>query len=262
MHCGSGGIHLSGIDNCEIVDNFIFDTNVNLQTGHNEGAIIYSNQIYGVFIHNNTIDNCLTGIGDMSDSENCKNIITDNVFKNFRNNGIDIMIGEAGGAVFGRLLRDVIIRGNRFIGSQDNELSHEWEPVPYVARQETTGYGIAVTKASGASASDVNFKNILIDGNIFVDCGMKMENTKNGIISNNTFESLHTFTGTHPSHMFSISNAYVNIVGNILRVTSAIITKLVVVSGGMVNLSNTVYEASVGLVDSGANVNENNNISI
>ena len=237
----------------------MFDTNLNPLTGHNEGAITYSNVIQNVFIENNVFDTCLTGIGCIRSADNCKSIIANNVFMNFREHGIE-GIGTGNGNSYTAatdLLRDFAITGNRFYATKDDiwQFEQYLQRTPIGTQSDATGYGIYLKEGSQGG-----WENVIIANNTFRDCGIYVGKCTIGIVSNNMLKSTHTFSSTHPTDMLHFVSSNLNVVGNILKVSTPGITKLVIVSDGKINLANTMYNASVGLVDTSANVNESNNV--
>ena len=260
QHCGSNGLHFSGCNTVIVKDNYIFDTNLNPLTGHNEGAITYSNVIQNIFIENNVFDTCLTGIGCIRSADNCKSIIANNVFMNFREHGIE-GVGTGNGNSYTEAsdpLRDFSIIGNRFYATQDDIWTFEqgYQRTPIGTQGDATGYGIYLK-----DGADGGWENVLISNNILHDCGIYVGRCTIGLVSNNIMRSVHTFNGTHPTDIVHFVSSNINAVGNIFKVTTPSITKLIVVSGGKINIANTMYNASVGLVDSGSNINENNNVT-
>src|SRR5713226_5585238 len=54
---GGNGIHLSGVDHPVVDGNRVIDSNLTPGTGHEDGAIIWSDRIWHATISNNYIDN-------------------------------------------------------------------------------------------------------------------------------------------------------------------------------------------------------------
>lgn len=256
FHSGANGIHYSGCVGCVTEGNYIFDSNINPLTGHNEGAITYSNCVANIFIHNNIFDTCRNGIGSIDSADNCKSIITDNLFINFREHGIQAH--SVASQSYGNIFRDYIITGNRFVATMDYVDS--WE-IPYHdnnaigGQTPCSGYGVFFEDSVNGS-----FENVIVNNNIFRDCGVYIGNCVLGTIQGNSMISYHTFDSIHPENMIKSQNSNLNIVDNIIKVTSNIISKLISVINGKLNISNNMYNGSVPFSDTGANINLNNNI--
>ena len=256
-HSGANGIHYSGCIDNVTAGNYIFDSNLNPLTGHNEGAITYSNNIANVFIHNNIFDTCLNGIGSIDSSDDCKSIITDNLFINFKVNGIQG--ASVAYSQTSHICRDFIISNNRFIATQ-NDID-DWEQ-PYhetaIGEQTpATGYGINLKEWTSGI-----YENVIISNNIFRDCGIYLGNCELGTISGNSFISDSDFSTNHPSTLVNVTSSKLNIVNNIIKAASNIITKIFSISNSKVSISNTMYDSNATFSDTGTDINLYNNIKI
>ena len=248
LHSGANGIHLSGNYIVHIDNNYIFDSNLNPLTLHNEGAIIYSNIVFEVTITNNIFDNCLAGIGSIDSADNCKTIITGNIFRNFRTHGIK---GSATNTSYGNITRQFIISNNRFIATQDD--AAPWESkylyTPNIPRQEATGYGILLDGYSNAL-----WDSIIINNNNFEDCGVCINYALSTIFSNNLIRIEHNFTSSTPNDIIQLINSNGTSQNNVIKSNSQSKTNCfkltnskVLVSGNAYNLtgcslSDTTYE--------------------
>lgn len=199
-HCGGNGLHLSGHYSGGVSENYFFDTNINPLTSHNEGAITYSNQISNVTIKSNVFDNCRNGIGSIDSPDNCKSIIIDNTFKNYREHGVQ---GVAVTTANGSITADFIIKNNKFYGKISNTSSWEntYELIPLVPRQDSTGYAVFFN-GSGVNS----WEDLIINGNIFKDSSVYIKNAKNLNLSANTFNMKKVFAGTTPSNIIELIN--------------------------------------------------------
>lgn len=235
-HSGANGIHFSGSYISEVCNNYIFDSNINPLTEHNEGAITYSNHVANIFIHNNTFDNCLSGIGSISSADNCKSIITDNLFINFRTHGIE---GFGTNTQFGSITRQFVISNNRFIAT--NRDVSEWEKeyhfTPEVPIQDATGYAINFT-----SNSDGYWESISINGNILVDCGVLVKNAQNIMMNNNNIHINHEFEETVPNDIIVCRDSKGIIQDNLIFSKSNQKTNCFVLTNSKVSVRNNAYE--------------------
>lgn len=214
LHSGANGIHLSGNYTVHIDNNYIFDSNLNPLTLHNEGAITYSNHIFEVTISNNVFDNCLSGIGGISGVDNCKTIITGNIFRNFRTHGIQASSSYSSN---GNITRQFIINNNRFIATQDD--ASPWESKylysPNIPRQEATGYGILLDGYSNAL-----WDSIIINNNNFEDCGVCIKYALSAMFSNNLIRIEHNFTSSIPNDIIQLINSNGAAQNNVIKSNS------------------------------------------
>lgn len=248
LHSGANGIHLSGNYIVHIDNNYIFDSNLNPLTLHNEGAITYSNNIFEVTITNNIFDNCLAGIGSIDSADDCKSIITGNIFRNFRTHGIQ---GNATNTSYGNITRQFIISNNRFIATQDDAASWESSYLysPNIPRQEATGYGILLDEYGIA-----NWDSIIINNNNFEDCGICIKYALSAMFSNNLIRIEHNFASSTPNDIIQLINSNGAAQNNVIKSNSQSKTNCfkltnskVLVSGNAYNLtgcslSDTTYE--------------------
>lgn len=214
LHSGANGIHLSGNYIVHIDNNYIFDSNLNPLTLHNEGAITYSNHIFEVTITNNIFDNCLAGIGSINSADDCKSIITGNIFRNFRTHGIQ---GNATNTSYGNITRQFIISNNRFIATQDDAASWETKYLysTNISRQEATGYGILLDGYSNAL-----WDSIIINNNNFEDCGVCIKYALSTMFSNNLIRIEHNFTSSTPNDIIQLINSNGAAQNNVIKSNS------------------------------------------
>ena len=235
LHSGANGIHLSGNYTVHIDNNYIFDSNLNPLTLHNEGAITYSNNIFEVTITNNIFDNCLTGIGSIDSADDCKSIIIGNIFRNFRTHGIQ---GTATSTSYGSITRQFIINNNRFIATQDDAASWESSYLysPNIPRQEATGYGIYFNAHDNAY-----WKNIVINSNDFIDCGVYIKNSNSVMLNNNSINIGHNFTST-PNNIILILTSIGVAHNNFIISNSKSKTNCFLLTGSKVSVKGNGYK--------------------
>lgn len=257
LHCGANGIHLTGAYNAHVKDNFIFDTNLNPLTGHNEGAITYSNYVSDVYITNNTFDCCLNGIGSISTADNCKSIITGNTFRNFRNNGI---YGDASVSEYGSVTQQFIISNNRFVATQDDIDTWEarCELTPLTPRVEASGFGINFERSN----DNAKWKDVIFNGNIFIDCGVSFNTVEclNG--NGNIINIEHDFTQSVPSDVVVILNCTGNGIGNMIKCNSPEKTNCFKLTDSNVVIQFNTLQLNNCTINSDTNTYCTNNVSI
>ena len=235
LHSGANGIHLSGNYTVHIDNNYIFDSNLNPLTLHNEGAITYSNHIFEVTISNNVFDNCLAGIGGIGGVDNCKTIITGNIFRNFRTHGIQASSSNSSN---GNITRQFIINNNRFIATQDD--ASPWESYylysPNIPRQEATGYGILLDGYSNAL-----WDSIIINNNNFEDCGVCIKYALSTMFSNNLIRIEHNFTSSTPNDIIQLINSNGATQNNVIKSNSQSKTNCFKLTNSKVLVSGNAY---------------------
>jgi len=278
IHSAGNGIVFSRCNHCVVTDNYIFDSNVYLVNGHNEGAISYSNGCYNIVIDSNYFDNCRCGIGSMDTPDNCMSTITNNIFQSFRKDGIEIRLLDA--PVWGTRYREIIISNNRFLPTKESEDTIGYEEkytdsiTPLIARQPSaTGYAIYIENFSDNNV----LEGLIIDGNIIKDSGIRIDATEDAVVSNNVFFVKHDYSvsETHPNKMVYLGcksttgNTVVNMVGNTIRNhTDTTVTSLIYAEERVfANISNTLYKMLDGCSfitnqNQGATIIESNNNNI
>ena len=234
LHSGANGIHLSGNYTVHIDNNYIFDSNLNPLTLHNEGALIYSNDIFEVTITNNIFDNCLAGIGSIDSADNCKSIIVGNIFRNFRRHGIQGIATNT----YGNTTRQFIISNNRFIATQDDAASWESKYLysPNIPRQEATGYGILLYGDGGAY-----WDSIIINNNNFEDCGVCIKYALSTMFSNNLIRIEHNFASSTPNDIIQLINSNGASQNNVIKSNSQSKTNCFKLTNSKVLVSGNAY---------------------
>ena len=208
LHSGSGGIHLSGNYVVNVEGNYIFDSNINTLTMHNEGAIIFSNEIAEARVFNNVVDGCLSCIGAITGTDGSQLIVTNNVFKNFRKNGIEGYIGSG-------KLRHITIANNRFtaIGAaEDDTWMAKYQYTALIERGTSVNQGIELKTGGGQL-----FENIIINNNEFVDCGCYFKGLRNVSFNNNVLFLMYNFTNNVPSSIIYFINSTGAAQGNVIE---------------------------------------------
>ena len=235
LHSGANGIHLSGNYIVHIDNNYIFDSNLNPLTLHNEGAITYSNHIFEVTITNNIFDNCLAGIGGIGGVDNCKTIITGNIFRNFRTYGIQ---ASSSNSSDGNITRQFIINNNRFIATQDDAAPFESSYLysPNIPRQEATGYGILLQGYSNAL-----WDSIIINNNNFEDCGVCIKYALTTMFSDNLIRIEHNFTSSTPNDIIQLINSNGAAQNNVIKSNSQSKTNCFKLTDSKVLVSGNAY---------------------
>lgn len=188
LYSGAGGVHLSGAVGAKVIGNYIFDSNLNVLTGHNEAAIIYSAAVYDTLISGNTLDTCLNGIGQVNSSWNSKAEISNNTIRNFKQHGV--YLGSIPQENLTNITNNFVISSNLFIASnrdiETSEIKYSYVPTNPVSK--ATGYGVYVKEWNNLAPVVVNkYENISISGNTFQDCGALIQNTIGFSLSSNSF---------------------------------------------------------------------------
>lgn len=234
-HLTGSAVHLSGSYRTKIIGNYIFDTNLNILTGHNEAAIILSRSVYETSIIDNIIDNCLRGIGDIDGSDNCKVYIRGNTIKNFRLHGIS---GYAG-VTKELITRDFIITNNRISATQDFTYTEEAnkEYTPLEPRTEATGNGIQLT-----SAPTGTWENLVISNNILEDCGIEVNRANWVAINDNVINIQHTFIASVPSDIIKVSDSKGIMNANVIKSNTPSKTNCFVLTNSKVSTKNNAYD--------------------
>ena len=233
-HCGANGIHLSGAYDWKIVNNTIFDTNLNPLTGHNEGAITYSNQCANITIRSNVFDTCRNGIGSIDSPDNCKSIITDNVFVNYRENGIQGQCVPVNGNT---IMRSYVIANNRFFGKPN---LHSWENSynkdAYGEKTESTGYAILLQGYTGGTWEDV-----VISANCLYDSGVRIENCESFSMVGNAI----VINALAQNYCIMTSKSFGSIVGNSIQSKSASEIKILTNTQGKISMVGNIAKGDV-----------------
>lgn len=180
---GGGAIHLSGSEGTVVDGNYLFDCNSNQYSGHNEGAIIFSNWIWHTKIVNNLIDVCLRGIGSIDSPDNGDITIADNTFRRYSLMGIHALLAIAD------TLKNVNITGNHFYGAVPiTSLEAPYLPTPIQTISAPTYGGVVVTAVDSTGMDTTStFYNINITANIFENASAQINHVKRLNFSSNTF---------------------------------------------------------------------------
>lgn len=177
QNCGGNGVHLSGSYNSKIDHNEIYDTNKKPSTGHNEGAITYSNEVYLTHITNNVFDGCLSGIGSIDSGFNSDSFIIGNTFRRYKTHGID-MLSTTGG---GNIVNNTIISNNRFCGKFLPKTGEAYY-LPTLENNFNESDGYSINLASNGYL----LEGIVISDNIF-ECGSVFAQNAEIALTGNTF---------------------------------------------------------------------------
>jgi hypothetical protein len=180
---GGGAIHLSGSEGTVIDGNYLFDCNSNQYSGHNEGAIIFSNWIWHTKIVNNLVDVCLRGIGAVDSPDNGDITIADNTFRRYFMMGIHALLG------IGDTLKNVNITGNHFYGAVAiPSLEAPYLPTPIQTINPPTYGGVVLTGVDSTGMDTTStFYNINIAANIFENASVQINHVKKLSFSSNSF---------------------------------------------------------------------------
>lgn len=194
----ANGIHLSGVGgNVVIQENRIVNSNLanignnnNSGAGHSEGAITWSIMIDNSIITNNYIKNARTALGGIG-SENNNNIVaTGNFFEDCYYQAIELVTNS--------LLPDdgknYIFSKNSFVNCGNLTINQNSSNIDSVINLETP------------------FKNIIIEGNLFINTGVFLSKCKYVSVLNNVFKI--------DSSIIAIQIAscqYINITSNVIK---------------------------------------------
>ena len=217
-HSGANGVHLSNCDDIVIDHNFIFDSNINLLTGHNEAAVTYSLRIRNISITNNVVDNCRCAVRPAVTTS--KTTIIGNVFRNFRLHGIWFNLTHP--SSYGEYTGEYVITDNKFIATNDyyeggitynNHWESPFDDTPIIPRTTATGNAIKVELSGTHYVILTNISN-----NEFKDCGINLQNFKSIIVTSNNMLISHSYVAGEmkPNFMIKLNSCTGIVNGNIM----------------------------------------------
>lgn len=217
LHSGGNSLHLSGMWGALIQGNYFFDSNLRSYTGHNEGAITFSNEIYETRIVNNVFDTCLAGIGSIDSYFNSRVFISGNIFRRFKGDGIQCYSPSLPAP---GLIDNIVIQSNRFYGSKRLDQTEETKYLPTLPEQViNSGVNGIVMSADPTGA----YKSVIISNNQFIDCAVRVTNAEMLNINGNTFWDGNTvLDGSVPNSLVIINGCKGNFNGNYLETKSQV----------------------------------------
>lgn len=235
-HCGGNGIHFSGSYDWKVVDNTFFDTNLNLLTRHNEGAITYSNNVANILIDGNVFDTCRNGIGSIDSADNCKSIIVNNTFINYRENGIQ---GVSVPSSYGNTFKDYVIANNRFYGTTAvASWEEKYQRNAYTERVDSSGYAIKLAGYNGGK-----WENVTVSNNSIINACINIDNCDNATFQGNTM----TLDSNLRDSIIRCNGTNMAFVGNSIKTTVSV---PLIDSDGNVIIANNVLKGDITLPDS------------
>lgn len=172
-------IHMSGLENALIHGNYAENANLDLDVGHQDGFVAYSNASKNMVISNNIAINCLRGVGPNNYTNGFSRVFN-NTFLESRKSAI----------AFGRdRPSEAIIEGNYIsgFGAVALQIGDSTESIKIINNT------VINPSETGLLALDVGMRNspgltpsIIVEGNLF-DAPCDIYSMAFGRVSNNTF---------------------------------------------------------------------------
>jgi len=196
-HCqflngNSNGVHLSGTYNPVICNNYFYNNNLNIATGHNEGHITFSDSIFQANIYGNYFrKTSQSGVGRIGGSLNggsCNVSIHDNVFDSCSFASLNV----GSGSVVSPDIYNINISNNRIYNC---------------GRLGITGAAGNLDRSKGPG-------RINITGNLFINSPVALTRSNSINFSDNIFYKYDSSVLSQAAFMFMIDNENISITGN------------------------------------------------